>query len=65
MYSPSDIGWSVAVEGVAERLGGGASVDVELLLALVERLMDLGDGGGGGGRKGRGEGREVNARRYV
>ena len=62
MYSPSDTGLSVAEEGVAERLGGGASVDVELLLALVERLMDLrkdeeGRGRGGGEGEGEGEGR--------
>lgn len=37
MYSPMDMGWSVVEgEGVAERLRGGASVDV--LLELAERL---------------------------
>lgn len=36
MYSPREIGWSVEGEGVAERLGGGASV--EALLELAERL---------------------------
>lgn len=35
MYSPSDIGWSVADEGVVDEVGG-VSVDVESLLA--ERL---------------------------
>lgn len=40
MYSPRDMGWSVAEgEGVAERLGGRASVDEEPpLLEVAERL---------------------------
>lgn len=39
-YSPMDMGWSVVEgEGVADKLGGGASVDVEPpLLELAERL---------------------------
>ena len=40
MYSPMDMGWSVVEgEGVADKLGGGAPVDVDPpLLELAERL---------------------------
>lgn len=43
MYSPSDMGWSVVEEGVAEEVGG-VSVEVEsLVIEVAERLSLMED----------------------